>query len=96
MSNVFETETVLWEHGKGGYSLFHVFAVIAASNTVLAFAICLSACLSLCSQTSPLSKQKILKPCFPLVTSCSKILFLSGCCCLVTKSYLTLLPPHGP
>ena len=38
MSNVFETETVLWEHGKGGYALYHVFGVIAAGDTVLAFA----------------------------------------------------------
>ena len=35
--NSFESAT-LWTHGKDGYSLFHVFGLIAAKDTVLAFA----------------------------------------------------------
>ena len=35
--NTFES-TTLWEHGKGGYSLFHVFSVITAGECVLCFA----------------------------------------------------------
>ena len=38
MSDFFESEALLWEHGKGGYSLFHVFGMIAAGDAVLAFA----------------------------------------------------------
>ena len=38
MSDFLKTESLLWEHGKGGYSLFHVFGVIAAGDVVLAFA----------------------------------------------------------
>ena len=38
MSDFLKTESLLWEHGKGGYSLFHVFGVIAADDVVLAFA----------------------------------------------------------
>ena len=30
--------TALWRHGEGGYALFHVFGLIAAGDTVLAFA----------------------------------------------------------
>lgn len=37
MSQAFES-TALWRHGEGGYSLFHVFGLVAMQNTVLAFA----------------------------------------------------------
>lgn len=32
------SSVTLWEHGKDGYALFHVFGLVAAGNTVLAFA----------------------------------------------------------
>ena len=38
MREFLKTDALLWKHGKGGYSLFHVFGVIAADDTVLAFA----------------------------------------------------------
>ena len=37
MHSTFENAT-LWRHGEGGYSLYHVFGLVAARNTVLAFA----------------------------------------------------------
>jgi sialidase-1 len=37
MDNIFES-IPLWRHGEGGYSLYHVFSLIAAPSTVLAFA----------------------------------------------------------
>ena len=35
MDNIFES-IPLWRHGEGGYSLYHVFSLIAAPSTVLA------------------------------------------------------------
>jgi len=32
------SSVTLWEHGKDGYALFHVFGLVTAGNTVLAFA----------------------------------------------------------
>ena len=37
MSQNFES-TTLWQHGKDGYSLYHVFSLVATKNAVLAFA----------------------------------------------------------
>ena len=38
MRENFCENVTLWTHGEGGYSLFHVFGLVAAKDTVLAFA----------------------------------------------------------
>ena len=43
-----------------------------------------------------LVSRKFWSPVFLLLLPAPKILFLSGCCFLVAKLYLTLLLPHGP
>lgn len=38
MKNTFLEGSVLWQHGGGGYTLYHVFGLVAAGDTVLSFA----------------------------------------------------------